>query len=38
MSVSWLWLMSRVRSSVQRDVDSLLSLAPPSGPLAYYGN
>ena len=27
-----------MRSSMQRDVDSLLSLAPPSGPLAYYGN
>ena len=32
------WLGMFMRSSVQRDIDSLLSVAPPSGPLAYYGN
>lgn len=32
------WLSMFMKSSMQRDIDSLVSLAPPSGPLAYYGN
>lgn len=32
------WFSMLMQSSLQRDIGSLLSLAPPSGPLAYYGN